>query len=687
MPAVENEYPRKQALSRFGLTAALLVSVVVAAHFSQARPGLLIDQEGLSNAANIFSSLFHPNLSSEFLERIVFLSFESLFMGLLGTLLGVLLGVGLAVIGARLPNLPDPPGRTNPVTQLLVNVAQTAARLLLIFFRAIPDVIWAYLFVMFLGLGPGPAVFAIALATSGIVGKLFAELAEAVDARLVHCIRATGTGHWGTWWHCVLPQVKRQWIAYALFRMECNIRSGSILGVVGAGGLGSEIALSIRYFEYDKLATALIAILVFVIVLEFVSAILRQKPLRWSLLFAVVGGAVSIAYLNIPWPEMFSFPLGAAFGGDRFSTSWNLLSTAFSLSLETLFIAWCATLVAALFAFVLAPVATRHLVTGSYVVNVHPKRGLEKARAWFALSAARFLMQLFRAMPELTFALIFVVWVGPGPFAGVLAIAAHTFGVLGRLYTDVYEEVEHPPPAALQSAGVGALGVWLFAVLPQVFPRLMAFTLYRFEVNVRVTATVGFVGAGGIGDAIHSAISLFHFADLAVLIGVMLAVVIVVDYLGSKARLRILRRGHTQGIKETACAGKIINPAPGIEPARSTGFAASIQFKAKDRVVSLPASVHGVTPRGVVLVCDQTIPVGTEVKLEARSSDQEIPSSIRGRVVEYETLDGKRDGRLALINIDYDKIDSGFQKALEKILDRCAENQATQDVTQLRFVN
>jgi phosphonate transport system permease protein len=154
--------------------------------------------------------------------------------------------------------------------------------------------------------------------------------------------------------------------------------------------------------------------------------------------------------------------------------------------------------------------------------------------------ASRAVLQLTRVMPELTLALVFVVWVGGGPLAGMLAIAVHNMGVMGRLYSDVLEEVEPGPPGALQAQGAGTLATFLFGVLPQVKARLAALTLYRFEVNVRATAMVGFVGAGGIGDALNTAISLFHLRDLTLLLLTMLLLISVVDAIGDRVRSRIL---------------------------------------------------------------------------------------------------------------------------------------------------
>jgi hypothetical protein len=161
----------------------------------------------------------------------------------------------------------------------------------------------------------------------------------------------------------------------------------------------------------------------------------------------------------------------------------------------------------------------------------------------------------------LTLALVFVVWVGAGPLAGILAIAVHNIGVMGRLYSDVLEEVEPGPAAALQTQGASSFATFLFGVLPQIRPRLAAFTLYRFEVNVRATVMVGFVGAGGFGDALFTAISLFQMKDLTLLLLTMLIVVSVVDMAGDYLRTRILKGQHSSSNQDfvEAAAGKTVD--------------------------------------------------------------------------------------------------------------------------------
>lgn len=524
-------------------TALVVLSVVLAAHLSDVRLGALFDADGSANASALFAELLRPDLSSDFLVRIATLSVESLFIGVLGTCIAAALGLTLALGATRVPRLPDPPDRSAAVW-LAGGAVRFLSRSVLAVLRSVPDLVWAFLFVRLFGLGPGPAVFAIGLSSGGIMGKLFAELAEAADPLPVHALRRSGAGRIAAYLYGVVPQVRKQWVSYAVFRLECSVRSASVLGIVGAGGLGSEIALSVRYLQYDKLATALLAVLVYVIAFELLSSVLRRRRIRWTVAFAAVGSAASLVYLDIPWREMGSGLFDTLPGLGVGSELSSYLPRVLRLTLETVAMAWCATIGAAVLAFAWSPFAASTFAVGGYLANPPSRRRTGRIVRRIALLFSRLPFQVTRAVPELTLALMFVVWVGPGAFAGVLAIGVHTVGVLGRLYADVYDEVERPPVAALEASGASRFAVWLYGVLPQVGPRLLAFTLYRFEVNVRATAMVGFVGAGGIGDPLDTAISLFHRRDLVVLLVMTLAVVTIIDWVGDRARHRILTASY-----------------------------------------------------------------------------------------------------------------------------------------------
>ncbi len=530
---------RRLRLALIGLVASLILVALALG----VDPRALLDDAGLDNALGVARGFARPDTSASTVARIAGLALESVAIGFAGTALALVIGIALAVVAARLPQLPEAPG-SHPARRLFASSARALARAVLLFFRSIPEIIWAYLFVRIFGLGAGPAVIAIAITFSGILGKLYAELLESVDPEPVLALRTAGVGRVGALLYGALPQVRSEWMRYALFRFECGVRSGTVLGVVGAGGLGMEIDLAIRYLEYDTLATCLLVILVIVGAVEAGSGLLHRLGTRVAVTIAAVLAATSLATLDVPWANLFS---GAAQGElARFASSFGnptldpaFLGQATRGAAETAGMAWLATGSVAIVALMLTPLGVRRVAMG-WLDGAPPGDAWRRVLRLTILIATRGLFQLFRTLPEIVWALLFIVWVGPGVLAGVLAIAAHTFGILGRLFTQVGAETDPEPARALEAAGTKPFGLWVFSVLPIALPRLIAYALFRFEVNVRTTTMVGFVGAGGIGDALHTAISLFHVSDLAALLLVLLGTVALVDAIGDRVRARLL---------------------------------------------------------------------------------------------------------------------------------------------------
>ena len=153
-------------------------------------------------------------------------------------------------------------------------------------------------------------------------------------------------------------------------------------------------------------------------------------------------------------------------------------------------------------------------------------------------TAAQLVLNIARSIPELIFGIIFVAAVGFGPLAGLLALACHSVGTLGKFATEHLEHLDHAPAAALESQGVSRVGIIRFCLAPQVLPRLVDLTLYRWEHNVRAASVMGMVGAGGLGLELVAAFSLFEYREALAILAVILAAVTVID-LGSR-RLRVL---------------------------------------------------------------------------------------------------------------------------------------------------
>lgn len=148
-------------------------------------------------------------------------------------------------------------------------------------------------------------------------------------------------------------------------------------------------------------------------------------------------------------------------------------------------------------------------------------------------AAARWVMRLalniLRSVPELVWALILLIAAGLGPFAGTLALAVHTTGVLGRLFADALENMPPAPEATLRINGVQPMAALFYAALPQILPQLMSYTLYRWENNIRAAAILGIVGAGGLGQMLKYHLSLFQMQQAASVIIAMLVLITLVD--------------------------------------------------------------------------------------------------------------------------------------------------------------
>ena len=160
---------------------------------------------------------------------------------------------------------------------------------------------------------------------------------------------------------------------------------------------------------------------------------------------------------------------------------------------------------------------------------------------WPLQAAARLLLNALRAIPELVWAALTVLAAGLGPNAGTLALALHTAGVLGRLFAEALENAPAEPAAAIRLQGGGQVTAFCFGTLPNLWPQLLAYSLYRWENNIRMASVLGFVGAGGLGQMLYTTLSLFQEAQASTVIIAMLLLVLLVDALSDVLRQRYVR--------------------------------------------------------------------------------------------------------------------------------------------------
>ena len=197
------------------------------------------------------------------------------------------------------------------------------------------------------------------------------------------------------------------------------------------------------------------------------------------------------------------------------------------LLLDTLLIAYVATVLGAAFGFVASFFAAGNL-------GVSPPLSF----------AVRRFLEFCRTVPELVFALIFVLAFGLGPIAGVLAIIVHTTGALGKLFYEVIENIDQKPVEGIMSSGASWTTTMRFAVVPQVLANFVSYGLLRFEINVRGASVMGFVGAGGIGQDLIEAIRKFYYPDVSAILVLIIATVAVIDLVTERIRHRFIAQGH-----------------------------------------------------------------------------------------------------------------------------------------------
>lgn len=241
---------------------------------------------------------------------------------------------------------------------------------------------------------------------------------------------------------------------------------------------------------------------------------------RWVILAGIpkLGDYIAKTIPELSW---------ATLGTDLANWFWRWRIWA-DLLLETVLIAFMATVLGLVGGFVLSFPASR---------NLAPNR-------WILWAARRFL-EVSRTVPEIVFALIFVFCFSVGPLAGVLAIAVHTTGALGKLYSEVNENIDMRPLEGVKASGGSWFDQIRYAAVPQILPNIISYTLLRFEINVRSSSIIGYVGAGGLGQELRTAVALGEHTDLSALFVIIFATVMLIDWGSEKLRHRIIGIGGT----------------------------------------------------------------------------------------------------------------------------------------------
>ncbi|BDG03225.1 phosphonate ABC transporter, permease protein PhnE [Anaeromyxobacter oryzae] len=503
--------------------------------------------------ADLARGFWPPAHSPELLGRLARPLAETVAIAVLGLGLALVLAAPLALLAVS-PDVHAACGRrAGPARRAL----HAGARGVLAVLRSIPEVVWALLFVRAVGIGPLPGVLALGVSYAGVLGKVYAEILESAPRRPAEALAASGARPGAALVLGVLPAARPLLVSYTLYRFDCALRTSAVLGLVGAGGAGQEIELALKMLAYDEVATWIVALFVLVGAVDLASAAIRRRLRAQRSVFPTSRGelarwaaaAVAIAAAAVASAHLLDLSPGAVLSasalggmGEFARRLWppdlspGLLRGLLPAAGETLAVSVLGTALAAAAGLAIGALAAPRLATVGGGRDRALTRGLRRAVAVLA----RAVLALGRTLPELLWALLFTFAVGLGPFAGALALAVHTGGVLGRLYAEALEEVPEGPVLALRAGGATPAAAAALGVLPQALPQLVAYTLYRFEVNVRAAAVLGVVGAGGLGRELYLALSWFQWSRASALVLAVLVLVLLVDGASGWVRSRIV---------------------------------------------------------------------------------------------------------------------------------------------------
>ena len=256
-----------------GWIAALVIAWPMLA-LSEFKPWALFGSGNLAVIGGFLAGFFPPEGSPAFLAMLFKATLETLAMATAGTALALLIGAPLGFVTTRalsISRIGPGPGRVQ------AGIVRQAARWLLMVLRAIPEIVWALLFVRALGLGPASGVLALAITYGGMLGKVYAEILESTDTRPARALLESGSGRVAALCYGLLPNTAQELASYTVYRWECAIRSSVVLGLVGAGGLGQELDGSLKMFAGGEVATMLLVMFALVAGADAVSGWLRKE--------------------------------------------------------------------------------------------------------------------------------------------------------------------------------------------------------------------------------------------------------------------------------------------------------------------------------------------------------------------------------------------------------------------------
>jgi phosphonate transport system permease protein len=461
---------------------------------------------------------------------------ETIAMGLMATIFSTILAIPVSFLAAH-NIMSRVPGGT---------AIYYVTRGILNFVRAVDTLVWGIIIITWVGLGSLAGVIALTIHSVAALGKLFSEEIEHIDTGPVEAVVATGANLIQTISHAVVPQIVPSFLAYSLLRWDINMRSATVVGFVAGGGIGFFVVETTRQGGYQQYATALWAVVVVIVIVDYISAkwreaILTDQPQKdidqkqrragtvRLIVYGILGAIAFIYFWNLtgislrkmmdPGPNFI--PNIVAF--IKIDVSPGMVKVVTKEIFVTIFQALLATTLGAILALPFSFLAAKNLT------------GRSRLSIWIYY-LARGLLNLLRSIEALLYVVIFIFWVGTGPFAGMLALAVTSFALIGKLFSEAIENIDEGPIEAITATGANRFQVIVYAVLPQIVPPFVSYLIYQWDINVRMATIIGFAGGGGVGFILSTFFNSLQYHKAGTVVAAIVIVVSLMDF--ASARLR-----------------------------------------------------------------------------------------------------------------------------------------------------
>jgi len=488
----------------------------------------LVNPGGWALVGRFFAAALAPELSADFLDTTLRATLTTVAFAVLGTALSVGVGLVGGVLTSETWWRRTRPGRRGVRPGWLVSRASCGLP------RGIHEAVWGLFLVNVLGRDPLVGILAIAIPFGAITAKVYAELIDESARQPFDALRATGTGRVAALAYAVLPVALPDMVSYAFYRLECSLRSAVILGLIGAGGLGTELGLAFQGLDYRRMWTLLYALVAVSALADAWGSGLRRRGTLGRVRVSVLGGT---ALMVASWVHLRP-DLGRLFGAPTRRLLAEVATKAWPPALPT--DGWTGLARRALETVQMSLLAIALASALAVLVAFVAARGGTTRRRRAVAGAARLVLLGTRAVPPPVWALLFLFVLFPGPLPGALALGAYNFGILGRLMAEVVENLDPRPEQSLRGLGASSLSAFAYATVPLATSRFAAYSLYRWEVAARETVVVGVVGAGGLGRLLEQQRAAFNYPGMLATVLTLVAVSVAVDLVSASAR-RTLR--------------------------------------------------------------------------------------------------------------------------------------------------